>query len=177
MGDDLPELGELEREVMQLVWLHAPITAEMVRERLDKPLKESTVRTVLRRLEEKGFTHSRYPDRIVLVGIADMQGRPSTVAEARYVLNGDGASAEFGIAATDAWQRRGIGSALLHMIEQAAAAAGVTRLSDESLATNDTFLSFARSCGFAVRCDNVDCSILRVEKQVRAPPRWGPGSC
>ncbi len=59
MSDDLPELGELEREVMQLVWVHAPVTAEMVRERLDRPLKESTVRTVLRRLEEKGFvTHS-----------------------------------------------------------------------------------------------------------------------
>jgi predicted transcriptional regulator len=59
MSDDLPELGELEREVMQLVWLHAPITAEMVRERLNRPLKESTVRTVLRRLGEKGFvTHS-----------------------------------------------------------------------------------------------------------------------
>ncbi|MDI4232137.1 BlaI/MecI/CopY family transcriptional regulator [Bradyrhizobium sp. Arg237L] len=58
MDDDLPELGELEREVMQLVWAHAPITAEAVRERLDRPLKESTVRTVLRRLEEKGFvTH------------------------------------------------------------------------------------------------------------------------
>jgi predicted transcriptional regulator len=59
MGEDLPELGELELEVMQLVWAHAPITAEMVRERLDRRLKESTVRTVLRRLEEKGFiTHS-----------------------------------------------------------------------------------------------------------------------
>ena len=59
MSDDLPELGELELEVMQLVWAHAPITAEMVRERLDRPLKESTVRTVLRRLGEKGFvSHS-----------------------------------------------------------------------------------------------------------------------
>ncbi|WKW52054.1 BlaI/MecI/CopY family transcriptional regulator [Rhodomicrobium lacus] len=58
MDDDLPELGELEREVMQIVWAHVPITAESVRERLGRPLKESTVRTVLRRLEEKGFvTH------------------------------------------------------------------------------------------------------------------------
>lgn len=53
--DNLPELGALERQVMQLVWTHAPITAEAVRERLDRRLKESTVRTVLRRLEEKGF--------------------------------------------------------------------------------------------------------------------------
>ena len=44
---------------MQLVWASGPITAEAVRERLQRPLKESTVRTVLRRLEEKGFvTHS-----------------------------------------------------------------------------------------------------------------------
>jgi len=55
MRDDLPELGKLERQVMQLVWAYAPITAETVRERLDRRLKESTVRTVLRRLEEKGF--------------------------------------------------------------------------------------------------------------------------
>lgn len=40
---------------MQLVWAHGPLTAEAVRERLDRRLKESTVRTVLRRLEEKGF--------------------------------------------------------------------------------------------------------------------------
>jgi BlaI family transcriptional regulator, penicillinase repressor len=55
MTDELPDLGELEREVMQLVWAHAPITAELVREKLDRRLKESTVRTVLRRLEDKGF--------------------------------------------------------------------------------------------------------------------------
>jgi BlaI family penicillinase repressor len=59
MSDDLPALGELEREVMRLVWAHGPISAELVRERLDRRLKESTVRTVLRRLEEKGFvSHS-----------------------------------------------------------------------------------------------------------------------
>jgi BlaI family transcriptional regulator, penicillinase repressor len=59
MTDNLPELGELERKVMRLVWAQASVTAEMVRERLDRRLKESTVRTVLRRLEEKGFvSHS-----------------------------------------------------------------------------------------------------------------------
>jgi predicted transcriptional regulator len=55
----LPDLGELEHEVMQLVWSRGPITAENVREHLKRPLKESTVRTVLRRLEDKGFvTHT-----------------------------------------------------------------------------------------------------------------------
>ena len=59
MSDDLPDLGELEREVMQLVWAHGPATAEAVRELVSRPLKESTVRTVLRRLEDKGYvTHT-----------------------------------------------------------------------------------------------------------------------
>jgi predicted transcriptional regulator len=55
MTESLPDLGNLEREVMQLIWAHGPLTAETVREKLPRRLKESTVRTVLRRLEEKGY--------------------------------------------------------------------------------------------------------------------------
>ena len=52
-------MGELERSVLQIVWRLGAITADQVREELDRPLKDSTVRTVLRRLEEKGYiTHS-----------------------------------------------------------------------------------------------------------------------
>jgi len=59
MGDTPPDLGELELEVMQLIWDQGAMTAETVREKLSRPLKDSTVRTVLRRLEDKGFlTHT-----------------------------------------------------------------------------------------------------------------------
>ena len=54
-SESLPDLGDLEREVMQLIWANGSLTAEFVRERLARRLKESTVRTVLRRLEEKGY--------------------------------------------------------------------------------------------------------------------------
>ncbi len=46
---------------MDHVWAHGPVTAEACREalRASWPMKESTMRTVLRRLEEKGYvTHS-----------------------------------------------------------------------------------------------------------------------
>ncbi len=44
---------------MQLVWARGTITAEQARKELTRPLKESTVRTVLRRLEDKGYvTHT-----------------------------------------------------------------------------------------------------------------------
>jgi BlaI family transcriptional regulator, penicillinase repressor len=52
---DPADLGELERSIMRLVWQHGELTAEQVRQELNRPLKESTVRTVLRRLEEKGY--------------------------------------------------------------------------------------------------------------------------
>jgi BlaI family transcriptional regulator, penicillinase repressor len=59
---DPADLGDLEREIMQIVWQHGAITAESVRERMElmeRPLKDSTIRTVLRRLEEKGYvTHT-----------------------------------------------------------------------------------------------------------------------
>jgi predicted transcriptional regulator len=58
VSHDPAELGELERAVLELVWQHGVQNAEQVRERLvemGRPLKESTIRTVLRRLEEKGY--------------------------------------------------------------------------------------------------------------------------
>ena len=59
MKDRMADLGELEREVMQLVWSSGEVTAETVREKLARKPKESTVRTVLRRLEEKNYvTHT-----------------------------------------------------------------------------------------------------------------------
>ena len=57
----LKNLGELEQAIMECVWSKGPSSAEACRETLarDRPLKDSTVRTVLRRLEQKGFlTHT-----------------------------------------------------------------------------------------------------------------------
>jgi len=50
-------LGEVEQSVMDYVWTNGPCTAEACREALasDRPMKESTIRTILRRLEAKGY--------------------------------------------------------------------------------------------------------------------------
>lgn len=60
---DPAELGELERSVLLIVWRRGSVTADQVREGLDRPLKDSTVRTVLRRLEEKGYLAHSIEDR------------------------------------------------------------------------------------------------------------------
>lgn len=76
MGNDL-ELGELEHQVLRHVWERGPVTAEQCREALDRPLKESTVRTVLRRLEEKGFVRHQVEGRTFLYTAAE---RPHQLA-------------------------------------------------------------------------------------------------
>ena len=56
----LKNLGEVEQAVMDYIWSQGPSTAESCREALasSRPMKDSTIRTVLRRLEEKGYlTH------------------------------------------------------------------------------------------------------------------------
>ena len=85
MDESLPELGDLEREVMQLVWGNAPITAEEVRERLSRRLKESTVPTVLRRLEEKGYTTHTVDGRTYVYRAAEPRGRVAAKAVQRIV--------------------------------------------------------------------------------------------
>ena len=85
MDATLPDLGDLEREVMQLVWAHAPVTAEAVRERLERPLKESTVRTVLRRLEEKGYVTHTVEGRTYVYQAAAPRGRVAAKAVQRIV--------------------------------------------------------------------------------------------
>jgi predicted transcriptional regulator len=50
-------LGELEQRVMEFLWEHGPSTGEAVRMAVgkDRPLTDSTIRTVLRRLEAKQY--------------------------------------------------------------------------------------------------------------------------
>ena len=56
----LKNMGEVEQLVMDYIWTHGPSSSEACREALasSRPMKDSTIRTVLRRLEEKGYlTH------------------------------------------------------------------------------------------------------------------------
>ena len=59
MARNQTELSDLERGVVQVIWQRGPSSAEEVRKALRRRLSDSTVRTLLRRAEEKGYlTHS-----------------------------------------------------------------------------------------------------------------------
>lgn len=69
VGPPRKPLSELEHLVMDFLWSRAePATAEDVRAALLplRPLKDSTIRTVLRRLEQKGYAGHRVEGRTYL---------------------------------------------------------------------------------------------------------------
>ncbi len=82
---DPAELGELERSILAIVWRMGNVTAEQVREALDRPLKDSTVRTVLRRLEEKEYLAHTVEDRTFLYRPAQSRQRVAGRAVKRIV--------------------------------------------------------------------------------------------
>jgi predicted transcriptional regulator len=82
---DPAELGELERGILSLVWRFGSMTAEQVREQLGRPLKDSTIRTVLRRLEEKGYLAHSVDNRTFLYRPAESRQKVASRAVKRIV--------------------------------------------------------------------------------------------
>jgi BlaI family penicillinase repressor len=82
---DPAELGELERSILLIVWRVGDVTAEQVREELGRPLKDSTIRTVLRRLEEKGYVAHSVENRTFLYRPAESRQRVAGRAVKRIV--------------------------------------------------------------------------------------------
>jgi predicted transcriptional regulator len=85
MTEDLPDLGELERGVMQVIWTRGPVTAEEVRKGLKRRLKDSTIRTVLRRLEEKGYVRHTVDARTYVYAATEPRGKAAARAVQRIV--------------------------------------------------------------------------------------------
>jgi predicted transcriptional regulator len=82
---DPAELGELERGILAIVWRLGKATADQVREEVDRPLKDSTIRTVLRRLEEKGYLAHSVDNRTFIYRSAESPQKVAARAVQRIV--------------------------------------------------------------------------------------------
>jgi BlaI family transcriptional regulator, penicillinase repressor len=83
--DALPDLSDLEGEVMQIIWIEGPLTADVVRAKLKRRLTDSTIRTVLRRLEEKGYVNHALEGRAFLYQAAEPRRRVAARAVKRII--------------------------------------------------------------------------------------------
>ena len=92
----LKNLGEVEQSVMDYIWSHGRSTAEACREALaaSRPMKDSTIRTVLRRLEEKGYVTHNVEGRTFIYRAADRRQNVAVRAVKNIIDRFCGGSAE-----------------------------------------------------------------------------------
>jgi len=93
------------------------------------------------------------------------EARP--VGEARYVADGAApGTRELAVVVADGWQGRGIGTALLRALEQAARRQGVQRLFGDVQRDNLAMLALAGRAGFETRGHPTDPTLVRIAKQL-----------
>jgi predicted transcriptional regulator len=89
-------LGEVEQAVMDYIWTQDSVTAESCREALatSRPMKDSTIRTVLRRLEGKGYLTHRVEGRTYIYRASDARQNVAVRAVRGIIDRFCGGSAE-----------------------------------------------------------------------------------
>jgi BlaI family transcriptional regulator, penicillinase repressor len=92
----LKNLGEVEQLVMDYIWTHGPSSSEACREALasSRPMKDSTIRTVLRRLEEKGYVGHEIEGRTFIYKASDARQNVAVRAVKSIIDRFCGGSAE-----------------------------------------------------------------------------------
>jgi BlaI family penicillinase repressor len=89
-------LTALEQFIMEYVWTHPECTAESCREGIaaQRVLKDSTIRTVLRKLEEKGYVTHKLDGRTFVYRAADTRRNVAVRAAQQLIDRFCGGSVE-----------------------------------------------------------------------------------
>jgi GNAT superfamily N-acetyltransferase len=104
------------------------------------------------------------PGELALVACADHGRGPEMIAEAIHVLAPATARCEFALSVADAWQRRGLGTLLLRLIECRARLIGARHLFGDVLRDNAAMKGLARTRGFALRGPVADARLVEIVK-------------
>lgn len=91
------------------------------------------------------------------------------IADARYVMNDDGDSAEFAVVVADAWHGLGLGRRLISALCKCAHRTGARWLYGEVLAGNRDMLVLMQRCGFSAVPHPGDDGLVKVERSVAEP--------
>ena len=112
------------------------------------------------------FTQVDYDTEMALIAVICEDGHETEIGVARYSMNPDGRSCEFAIAVADAWQRKGIGSKLMHSLMDAARSRGLETMEGWVLAGNARMLALMDGLGFAIDANAGDPSLRHVVKNL-----------
>lgn len=112
------------------------------------------------------FTQVDYDREMALIAVICENGRETEIGVARYAINPDGRSCEFAIVVADAWQRKGIGSKLVHSLMDAARSRGLETMEGWVLAGNSRMLALMDGLGFIVDASASDPSLRHVVRKL-----------
>ncbi len=126
--------------------------------RFMQSLRELTPEMLIR------FTQIDYDRELAFIALVEDQGKEIEVGVARYSMNPDAVSCEFALVVADAWQRRGLGSRLMHALTTAARERGFQTMEGEVLTDNPDMLVLVENLGFTVYTNSDDTGVRQVRK-------------
>lgn len=149
-----PEDRQIEREFVQ---------------KLSDESKYFRFMSAIRELNEamlNRFTQIDYDKQMALIAVVCENGLETEIGVARYVVNADGTSCEFAVAVADAWQHRGVGSALILSLVDVARARGLHMIEGIVMAGNHKMLELMGALGFSIQPEPGDAAVRHVSKQL-----------
>jgi acetyltransferase len=114
------------------------------------------------------FTQIDYDREMALIAVVCENGLETEIGVARYVVNADGVNCEFAVAVADAWQHRGVGSALILSLVAVARARGLQVMEGIVLAGNYKMLGLMNALGFSIRTEPGDAAVRHVANKLGA---------
>jgi len=116
------------------------------------------------------FAHADRHRHLALLAEVHADGGTTMIGEARYIADAyELGTCTFAIAVADDRQRLGLGRALLERLEREAAAAGLCRITGETLATSRAMIALATGMGYRVAYEGADPTLVRLEKRLVTP--------
>jgi acetyltransferase len=116
------------------------------------------------------FTQLDYDREMAFIAVAEHEGREQEVGVSRYVRSPDGESCEFALVVADAWQGKGVGSALMQALFERARAQGIARMHGEVLTDNANMLELVRHLGFSVQPHAGDATLRTATLELKGKP-------
>lgn len=112
------------------------------------------------------LTDIDYERHMAFVCAAPAGDAEEVIGEARYVVNPDNTSCEFGVMISDGWHNTGIAGLLMEAIIGTARSRGLKSMEGQVLASNAAMLRFARGLGFKVEAVPDDPTTRRIVKKL-----------
>ena len=99
-----------------------------------------------------------YDEEMALTGLIQKEGRESIIAVGRYYLDRSSNLAEIAFIVHDHFQKKGIGTFLLHYLIEIAQKRGIRGFKADILAENTIMLHVIHKCGYPVQCKLEDAA-------------------